>query len=127
MATNRVIFYGGALQGAQDKIYTPVNDLLPGVFVHAMAMDNLITFHGRPQQNVVSVGGTVLDSNPGADPGGHTGDPDPLLVPLGAGSSASARKRPRTQRDVRVFHGEGRREGLALPGLRARARRRPSC
>jgi hypothetical protein len=64
MATSRVIFYGGALQGAQDKIYTPVNDLLPGVFVHAMAMDNLITFHGRPQQNVVSVGGAVLDSNP---------------------------------------------------------------
>jgi CHASE2 domain-containing sensor protein len=64
MATNRVVFYGGALQGAQDKVYTPVNDLLPGVFVHAMAMDNLITFHGRPQQDVVSVGGTVLDSNP---------------------------------------------------------------
>ena len=28
-----------------------------------MAMDNLITFHGRPQQNVVSVGGTALDGN----------------------------------------------------------------
>ena len=64
LASGHVVFYGGALQGAQDRWYTPVNNLLPGVFVHAMAMDNLVTFHGRPQQNVVSVGGTVLDSNP---------------------------------------------------------------
>src|SRR5215472_8943968 len=56
---NRVVFYGGALQGAQDKVYTPVNDLLPGVFVHAMAMDNLITYRGKPQQNAVSIGGRV--------------------------------------------------------------------
>jgi len=63
MATNRVIFYGGALEGAQDKVYTPVNDLLPGVFVHAMAMDNLITYRGNPQQNAVSIGGKVQDGN----------------------------------------------------------------
>ena len=63
MATNRVIFYGGELQGAQDKVYTPVNDLLPGVFVHAMAMDNLITYRGNPQQNAVSIGGKVQDGN----------------------------------------------------------------
>jgi hypothetical protein len=62
-ATDRVIFYGGALQGAQDKVYTPVNDLLPGVFVHAMAMDNLITLHGRPYQNAISLGGTPVDGN----------------------------------------------------------------
>lgn len=63
MATGRVIFYGGALQGAQDKIYTPVNDLLPGVFVHAMAMDNLITFQGRPYQNTATFDGKPLDGN----------------------------------------------------------------
>lgn len=63
MATNRVIFYGGELQGAQDKVYTPVNDLLSGVFVHAMAMDNLITYRGKPQQNAVSIGGRVQDGN----------------------------------------------------------------
>jgi hypothetical protein len=63
MATNRVVFYGGALQGAQDKVYTPVNDLLPGVFVHAMAMDNLITYRGDPEQNAVSIGGRVQDGN----------------------------------------------------------------
>ncbi|MBV9571309.1 MAG: CHASE2 domain-containing protein [Alphaproteobacteria bacterium] len=63
MATNRVIFYGGALQGAQDRVYTPVNDLLPGVFVHAMAMDNLITFRGHPFQNAISLGGKPVDGN----------------------------------------------------------------
>lgn len=63
MATNRVIFYGGALQAAQDRTYTPVNNLLPGVFVHAMAMDNLITFHGQPYQNAIAVGGNPVDGN----------------------------------------------------------------
>jgi len=63
MATGRVIFYGGALQGAQDKVYTPVNNLLPGVFVHAMAMDNLITFRGRPYQNTATFNGKPLDGN----------------------------------------------------------------
>jgi CHASE2 domain-containing sensor protein len=62
-ATDRVIFYGGALQGAQDTFYTPVNELLPGVFVHAMAMDNLITLHGRPYQNAISLGGSPVDGN----------------------------------------------------------------
>jgi hypothetical protein len=63
LATGRVIFYGGALQGAQDRWYTPVNGLIPGVFVHAMAMDNLVTFKGRPYQNSVAVGGKVIDGN----------------------------------------------------------------
>jgi CHASE2 domain len=63
MATGRVVFYGGALQAAQDRTYTPVNDLLPSVFVHAMAMDNLITFHGRPYQNAISLGGGPVDGN----------------------------------------------------------------
>lgn len=63
MATNRVIFYGGALQAAQDRTYTPVNELLPGVFVHAMAMDNLITLHGRPYQNAISFGNGPVDGN----------------------------------------------------------------
>ncbi len=63
MATDRVVFYGGALQGAQDRWYTPVNGLIPGVFVHAMAMDNLITFKGRPEQNAVAFRGSVVDGN----------------------------------------------------------------
>ncbi|HWA29647.1 MAG TPA: CHASE2 domain-containing protein, partial [Rhizomicrobium sp.] len=61
---NRVVFYGGALEGAQDKTYTPVNGLLPSVYVHAMALDNLITFRGRPEQNVVTAFGYTIPSNP---------------------------------------------------------------
>ena len=64
MATNRVVFYGGALQGAQDKSFTPVNGLQPNVFVHAMAMDNLITFEGKPEQNVMTIGGYTFSNNP---------------------------------------------------------------
>lgn len=63
LAHNRVIFYGASLEGVQDKAFTPVNGMIAGIFTHAMALDNLITFHGRPQQNVVTVGGFVLDSN----------------------------------------------------------------
>jgi CHASE2 domain len=61
---NRVVFYGGSLEGAQDKTYTPVNGLLPSVYVHAMALDNLITFHGKPEQNVITAFGETIPSNP---------------------------------------------------------------
>ena len=63
LARNRVVFYGGALPGAQDEMYTPVNGLLPSIFVHAMALDNLITYKGRPKQNVITVWGRTLESN----------------------------------------------------------------
>jgi CHASE2 domain-containing sensor protein len=63
MATNRVVFYGGAVEAAQDKVFTPVNDIIPGVFAHAMAMDNLITFHGKPYQNAISFGNGPVDGN----------------------------------------------------------------
>jgi hypothetical protein len=63
LAENRVVFYGASLEGVQDKAFTPVNGLIAGVFTHAMALDNLVTFRGRPQQNVVTVGRFVLDSN----------------------------------------------------------------
>jgi hypothetical protein len=60
-----VIFYGGSLQGAQDKSFTPVNSRLqPNVFVHAMALDNLISFKGRPQQNVMTLAGYTFSNNP---------------------------------------------------------------
>ena len=63
MATGRVIFYAGAVEAAQDKVYTPVNTTIPGVFTHAMALDNLITFHGKPEQDAISLGGQVQDGN----------------------------------------------------------------
>ena len=59
-----VIFYGGALQGAQDNSFSPVNGLEPNVFVHAMALDNLITFKGKPEQNVMTVGPYTFSNNP---------------------------------------------------------------
>lgn len=63
LAHDRVVFYGAALQGAQDKSFTPVNGLLANVFVHAMAMDNLISFHGDPETNTVSIGGKTMNGN----------------------------------------------------------------
>jgi CHASE2 domain-containing sensor protein len=64
LLTNRVVFYGGALKGAQDTSYTPVNGLQANVFVHAMAMDNLITFGGKPEQNVMTVGNYTISNEP---------------------------------------------------------------
>ncbi|MBI3677324.1 MAG: CHASE2 domain-containing protein [Proteobacteria bacterium] len=64
LAKDRIVFYGGGLEGAQDKSFTPVNGLQSNVFVHAMAMDNLITLNGKPEQNVVEIGGMTFDSNP---------------------------------------------------------------
>ncbi|HEY2444166.1 MAG TPA: CHASE2 domain-containing protein [Rhizomicrobium sp.] len=63
LALNRIVFYGASLSGVQDKSFTPVNGLIASVFVHAMALDNLITFRGNPEQNVVSLGGFTLDNN----------------------------------------------------------------
>jgi len=63
LAHDRIVFYGASLEGVQDKAFTPVNGMIAGIFTHAMALDNLITFHGRPQQNVVTIGDFVLDSN----------------------------------------------------------------
>lgn len=63
LAKGRIVFYGGALQGVQDRSFSPVNGLIANVFIHAMALDNLITFKGRPEQNVMTVGGTTLNNN----------------------------------------------------------------
>lgn len=63
LAHDRIVFYGASLQGAQDKSFTPVNGLLANVFVHAMALDNLISFHGDPETNTVSIGGRTINGN----------------------------------------------------------------
>lgn len=41
---NRVVFYGASVSGIPDLRYSPVHGLVPGVFVHAMALDNLLTY-----------------------------------------------------------------------------------
>jgi hypothetical protein len=64
MLSNKIVFYGGDIEGAQDKSATPVNALQPNVFIHAMALDNLITFGGKPEQDVMTVGRWTFSSNP---------------------------------------------------------------
>lgn len=43
----RIVFVGVDLPGLKDEIRSPVYDLLPGVFVHAVALDNLLTYGAR--------------------------------------------------------------------------------
>ena len=40
--TDKVIFYGSSLQSVDDLVYSPVHGRLPGVLMHAMALDNLM-------------------------------------------------------------------------------------
>lgn len=41
------VFIGAAIDGAGDTVVSPVHGKLPGVFLHAMALDNLLSFNGR--------------------------------------------------------------------------------
>ena len=41
---DRVVFYGASLLGASDFIQPPVHAPIGGVYAHAMAFDNLLTF-----------------------------------------------------------------------------------
>jgi CHASE2 domain-containing sensor protein len=59
-----IVLYGGALQGAQDTSYTPTSGVEPNVFVHAMALDNLISFNGRPYQNMMRAFGRTISNEP---------------------------------------------------------------
>jgi hypothetical protein len=43
----RAVFYGAAFQLTGDRVLSPVFDELPGVYLHAMAYDNLRTFGGN--------------------------------------------------------------------------------
>ena len=40
----RTLFYGAAVQLTGDRVISPVYEELPGVYLHAMAYDNLRTF-----------------------------------------------------------------------------------
>lgn len=41
---NRVVMYALSLEGLHDDVYSPVHGLLPGVFFHAMTLDNLMHY-----------------------------------------------------------------------------------
>lgn len=42
--TDRVVMVGTALLGSNDRILTPLHGRIPGVYLHAMALDNLLTY-----------------------------------------------------------------------------------
>lgn len=42
--TGRTVFYGASFQMTGDRVLSPVYEELPGVYLHAMAYDNLVTF-----------------------------------------------------------------------------------
>ncbi|MFZ1414837.1 MAG: CHASE2 domain-containing protein [Defluviicoccus sp.] len=44
---NRIVILGTAVQSVPDEVTTPVNGRLPGAHLHAMALDNLLTFGER--------------------------------------------------------------------------------
>lgn len=43
----RTVFYGAAFEGVGDRAASPVFHDLPGVYLHAMAYDNLVSFEGH--------------------------------------------------------------------------------
>ena len=38
---------GALIQGARDEVYSPVHGKIAGVYLHAMALDNLISYHDQ--------------------------------------------------------------------------------
>lgn len=40
----QILMVGGNLSGANDSVNSPAHHLIPGVFLHAMALDNLLTY-----------------------------------------------------------------------------------
>ena len=47
----RVVMIGADLKAVGDNAFSPLHGRLPGVHVHAMALDNLISFNGRYRAN----------------------------------------------------------------------------
>ncbi|MGY6269216.1 CHASE2 domain-containing protein [Achromobacter denitrificans] len=52
MLTGRYVMIGAALSGFNDTVLSPVHDVVPGVFMHAMALDNLLTYEERYKRAV---------------------------------------------------------------------------
>jgi CHASE2 domain-containing sensor protein len=40
----KTVLVGALIQGARDEVFSPVHGLIAGVYLHAMALDNLITY-----------------------------------------------------------------------------------
>jgi hypothetical protein len=52
LLTGRYVMIGAALSGFNDTVLSPVHDAIPGVFMHAMALDNLLTYGDRYKRAV---------------------------------------------------------------------------
>ncbi|WP_250515474.1 CHASE2 domain-containing protein [Caballeronia sp. INDeC2] len=48
---NKVVMIGTSLRYSNDIVVSPLHDRIPGVFLHAMALDNLLTSNGHYQEN----------------------------------------------------------------------------
>lgn len=62
MIEGNVVFYGTDIAG-EDIFTTPVNRGLPGVYVHAMALDNLLRFGGGYLRDEIEVAGFSLSED----------------------------------------------------------------
>jgi hypothetical protein len=49
IADGAFLFVGGNFRGSGDLVTTPLHTLLPGVYYHAVALENLLVFDGRPK------------------------------------------------------------------------------
>lgn len=54
----KFVFYGADLTGLEDTVVPPTHVKLPGVYLHAMALDNLLTFEGRYKRSSLTVSGS---------------------------------------------------------------------
>ncbi len=52
LISGKIVIYGSNIAGSADKVNTALHEKLPGPFVHAMALDNLLTF-GQHWKRVV--------------------------------------------------------------------------
>ena len=49
LADRAFLLIGGDFRGSGDLVTTPLHTLLPGVYYHAVALENLLAFDGRPK------------------------------------------------------------------------------
>jgi len=49
VADGAFLLVGGNFRGTGDLVTTPMHTLLPGVYYHAVALENLLAFHGQPK------------------------------------------------------------------------------
>lgn len=56
----KLILYGANLEGVNDLVFTPARNMQPGVYFHAMALDNLLNWGGRYKSEDGTTAGRVL-------------------------------------------------------------------